>query len=97
MNCKEHRMGTLVLRGMTWSEPRGYAPLVACADLWRAKTGVAVSWERRSLQDFESFSVGELDSATIFSSSTIPMSGRPRARAALRRSTNRSERPTAPG
>jgi multiple sugar transport system substrate-binding protein len=60
MNCKEDRMGTLVLRGMTWSEPRGYAPLVACADLWRAKTGVAVSWERRSLQDFETFPVEEL-------------------------------------
>lgn len=48
------------LRGMTWSEPRGCAPLMACSELWRAKTGVSVSWDKRSLQDFEAFSVEEL-------------------------------------
>jgi multiple sugar transport system substrate-binding protein len=48
------------LRGMTWSHPRGYDPLVACAALWRARTGVEVSWEQRSLQDFESYPVEDL-------------------------------------
>lgn len=45
------------LQGMTWSHPRGYDPLVACSALWRERTGVAVNWDRRSLQDFESFPV----------------------------------------
>jgi multiple sugar transport system substrate-binding protein len=48
------------LRGMTWSHPRGYDPLVACSALWRAKTGVEVIWEQRSLQDFESYPVEDL-------------------------------------
>lgn len=48
------------LRGMTWDHPRGYDPLVATAELWRAKTGVEVVWERRSLQDFEVFPVRDL-------------------------------------
>ena len=48
------------LRGMTWSHPRGYDPLVACARLWWERTGVEVEWDRRSLQDFESFPVLEL-------------------------------------
>ena len=48
------------LRGMTWNHPRGYDPLVACAALWRAKTGTQVVWEQRSLQDFETFPVEEL-------------------------------------
>ncbi len=45
------------LRGMTWSHPRGYDPLVACSALWRERANVAVDWDRRSLQDFESFPV----------------------------------------
>ncbi|UCI10174.1 extracellular solute-binding protein [Mesorhizobium sp. B1-1-8] len=45
---------------MTWSHPRGYDPMVACSALWRARTGVAVEWDKRSLQDFESFPVEEL-------------------------------------
>lgn len=49
-----------VLRGMTWDHPRGYDPLVACAAVWQARTGVRIDWERRSLQDFESFPVAEL-------------------------------------
>ena len=53
-------MTATVLRGMTWSHPRGYDPLVACSALWKAKTGVEVSWDKRSLQDFESFPVEEL-------------------------------------
>jgi multiple sugar transport system substrate-binding protein len=49
-----------VLRGMTWDHPRGYDPLAACSALWRERTGVAVEWDRRSLQDFESYPVEEL-------------------------------------
>lgn len=49
-----------MLRGMTWDHPRGYDPLVACAAVWQARTGVAIEWERRSLQDFESFPVAQL-------------------------------------
>ena len=45
---------------MTWDHPRGFDPLVACARLWRERTGVDVLWERRSLQDFESFPVQTL-------------------------------------
>jgi multiple sugar transport system substrate-binding protein len=45
---------------MTWSHPRGYDPMVACSRLWREKTGVEIVWDKRSLQDFESFPVEEL-------------------------------------
>jgi len=45
---------------MTWSHPRGYDPMVACSALWKQKTGVSIEWEKRSLQDFESFPVEEL-------------------------------------
>jgi multiple sugar transport system substrate-binding protein len=48
------------LKGMTWSHPRGYDPMVACSEIWREKTGVAVEWDKRSLQDFESYPVEEL-------------------------------------
>lgn len=48
------------LKGMTWSHPRGYDPMVACSAEWLAKTGVAIDWDKRSLQDFESFPVEEL-------------------------------------
>jgi multiple sugar transport system substrate-binding protein len=48
------------LKGMTWSHPRGYDPLVACSRLWREKTGVEIAWDGRSLQDFESFPIAEL-------------------------------------
>ena len=48
------------LRGMTWDHPRGFDPLMACARLWHERTGVEVLWERRSLQDFESFPVRTL-------------------------------------
>ncbi len=52
--------GSTLLRGMTWDHPRGYGPLVACSAAWRRRTGVRIEWERRSLQDFESFPVAEL-------------------------------------
>ncbi len=48
------------LIGMTWDHPRGYDPLVACSDIWRARSGVEIAWERRSLQDFESYPVEDL-------------------------------------
>ena len=48
------------LKGMTWSHPRGYDPMVACSALWKDRTGVSVEWDKRSLQDFESFPVEEL-------------------------------------
>nr|WP_145552092.1 extracellular solute-binding protein [Variovorax boronicumulans] len=51
---------TITLKGMTWDHPRGVDPLVACARLWQERTGVAIAWDRRSLQDFESFPVEEL-------------------------------------
>jgi multiple sugar transport system substrate-binding protein len=45
---------------MTWSHPRGYDPMVAASRLYEERTGVEVTWEKRSLQDFESFPVEEL-------------------------------------
>ncbi|NVD42771.1 carbohydrate ABC transporter substrate-binding protein [Ensifer sp. HO-A22] len=51
---------SVTLKGMTWSHPRGYDPMVECSKLWRDKTGVTVHWEKRSLQDFEAFPVEEL-------------------------------------
>lgn len=50
----------ITLKGMTWNHPRGYDPMIACSKLWQQKTGVAVTWDKRSLQDFESFSVETL-------------------------------------
>ncbi|WP_148274581.1 type 2 periplasmic-binding domain-containing protein [Advenella kashmirensis] len=49
-----------ILRGMTWDHPRGYEPLQACSEIWQQHTGVQIEWDRRSLQDFESFSVQTL-------------------------------------
>ncbi|SAK74318.1 maltose ABC transporter periplasmic protein [Caballeronia hypogeia] len=51
---------TIRLKGMTWDHPRGYDPLAACSAQWQARTGVEIAWDRRSLQDFESFPVDEL-------------------------------------
>lgn len=53
-------MSTIKLKGMTWSHPRGYDPMVAGAEQWLADTGVEIKWEKRSLQDFETFPVEEL-------------------------------------
>lgn len=50
----------ITLKGMTWSHPRGYDPMVACSAIWKEKTGVEIVWDKRSLQDFESFPVEEL-------------------------------------
>ena len=48
------------LRGLTWDHPRGYDPLVACSALYKDRNRVEIVWEKRSLQDFESFPVEEL-------------------------------------
>ncbi|MCX5495963.1 extracellular solute-binding protein [Kaistia dalseonensis] len=50
----------ITLKGMTWSHPRGYDPVVGCAAIYQEKTGIAIEWEQRSLQDFESFPVEDL-------------------------------------
>ncbi len=48
------------LKGMTWGHPRGYDPMVATALEWERRGGMAIHWDKRSLQDFESFPVEEL-------------------------------------
>ena len=53
-------MASVDLRGMTWAHPRGFDPLVACARLWRERTGVEIVWDKRSLQDFETYPVEDL-------------------------------------
>lgn len=48
------------LKGMTWRHPRGFDPMVATSKVWLEKTGIAIEWEQRSLQDFESYPVEDL-------------------------------------
>lgn len=48
------------LKGMTWSHPRGFDPMVATALEWEQRGGMAIHWDKRSLQDFETFRVDEL-------------------------------------
>lgn len=50
-------MSNVRLKGMTWSDPRGFDPVVAAAGIYEAAT---VHWDKRSLQDFESYPVDEL-------------------------------------
>lgn len=45
------------MRGMTWDHARGYDPLAAASARWASLTGVQIEWDRRSLQDFETYSV----------------------------------------
>lgn len=52
---------SIVLRGMTWSDPRGYDPVVAAAAAYqRIDPRVEITWDKRSLQGFESTPVDEL-------------------------------------
>jgi multiple sugar transport system substrate-binding protein len=51
---------SVTLRGMTWDHPRGYEPLRGCSAIWKERAGVNLVWDRRSLQDFESFPVEDL-------------------------------------
>lgn len=50
----------MILRGMTWRHPRGHDPMVACSAIWAERTGVQITWDQRSLQDFESYPVQDL-------------------------------------
>lgn len=50
----------VILKGMTWSHPRGHDPMVAASARFAGETGVQIVWDKRSLQDFESFPVEEL-------------------------------------
>lgn len=51
------------IRGMTWSDPRGYDPLVAAGAAFRERhPDVDIVWDKRSLQGFESTPVEELAS-----------------------------------
>ena len=55
---------TIKLRGMTWSDPRGYDPVVAAATAFvDIAPGVSIVWDKRSLQGFESTPVDELAAA----------------------------------
>ncbi len=52
---------TIDLRGMTWSDPRGYDPVVAAARVFADRhPGLRITWDKRSLQGFESTPVDEL-------------------------------------
>lgn len=43
----------IVLKGLTWDHPRGFAPLVAGApDYEKTHPGLKIRWDRRSLRDF---------------------------------------------
>lgn len=43
----------VILEGLTWDHPRGYAPLLAGAPAYEAETpGVRVRWQRRTLREF---------------------------------------------
>lgn len=49
------------LKGMTWSDPRGYDPVVAAAAAFaKSRPGVSIAWDKRSLQGFETTPVDEL-------------------------------------
>lgn len=48
------------LRGMTWDHPRGFDPVVAASIEWASKTGVEISWDKRSLQAFADAPILEL-------------------------------------
>lgn len=54
-------MQPISLRGMTWSDPRGYDPVVAAATAFaKVMPGVTITWDKRSLQGFETTPVDEL-------------------------------------
>lgn len=49
------------LKGMTWSDPRGYEPLIAATAVFeKENTGVSITWDMRSLQEFESAPINDL-------------------------------------
>lgn len=51
----------ITLKGLTWDHPRGYDPLVACADRYAELNGhVRIEWRKRSLHDFGAHPIEEL-------------------------------------
>lgn len=52
---------TINLKGITWSDPRGYDPMIATSKAFsEMNPSVRISWDKRSLQGFESTPVDEL-------------------------------------
>jgi len=45
------------LKGMTWNHERGIKPLIAASRIFKEKFGVSISWDARSLSDFELFPI----------------------------------------
>jgi len=53
-------MSTPAYRGLTWDHPRGYRALeAAAAQLVPERDGLALSWDRHSLEGFEARPIGE--------------------------------------
>jgi multiple sugar transport system substrate-binding protein len=50
----------MTLKGMTWDHPRGVDPVVAASAVYAQKTGVEITWDKRSLQAFADEPVTEL-------------------------------------
>lgn len=51
----------VTLKGMTWSDPRGYDPMIAASAAFSERhPEVTISWDKRSLQGFESTPIEEL-------------------------------------
>lgn len=70
---------TTALRGMTWNHHRGRAPLIeACR-----QTGVDVSWEARSLAEFEETSITDLAARYDLIAIDHPFTGQAEATGAL--------------
>ena len=53
-------MNKIQLKGMTWAHARGLNPLVAASKVFAEKTGIEITWEARSLNDFELFPMDQL-------------------------------------
>lgn len=52
---------TIQLRGMTWDHPRAYEPLLTASDEFaKSHPGVAIQWEKRSLQAFADHPLADL-------------------------------------
>jgi multiple sugar transport system substrate-binding protein len=87
------RLMGITLKGMTWSHPRGYDPMVACSEDWLQKTGVSIEWDKRRCRISRAFPSRNLRAITISSSSTTRMWGRSRRKTALRHWMDRFGRP----
>lgn len=60
----EHE-ASVILKGITWNHPRGYAPLVAtAADYSAGHPEVRIHWEQRTLQEFADYPLSRL--ATMY-------------------------------